>query len=300
MPSLSEMEIKNIKEVILEDVPVKVIDGINVTPVPPLNITIGLGANAEYFGHETWGKQYLDAVHRDQEFIDRWNEATGSWDNKIVVDIGCGPGNVFASLGGKPKLLIGIDISFGALKMAKDLGYTPLLADAQELPLRSGFADIVVINATLHHVDNMEAVLSEAARLVKPGGILVTDQDTQLSAMNFKGLGYQMWMIRYLIYRLTKRGGHASKYEQRCAIAGEVHQVCGDGVTHELYHSVLDEQNFDVKVYPHNNTLGSEVLNGNMGRANLKYRLAQRLSGMNPENPSSALSLMCVAHKKTT
>ena len=300
MPSLSEMEIKNIKEVILEDVPVKVIDGINVTPVPPLNITIGLGANAEYFGHETWGKQYLDAVHRDQEFIDRWNEATGSWDNKIVVDIGCGPGNVFASLGGKPKLLIGIDISFGALKMAKDLGYTPLLADAQELPLRSGFADIVVINATLHHVDNMEAVLSEAARLVKPGGILVTDQDTQLSAMNFKGLGYQMWMIRYLIYRLTKRGGHASKYEQRCAIAGEVHQVCGDGVTHELYHSVLDEQNFDVKVYPHNNTLGSEVFNGNMGRANLKYRLAQRLSGMNPENPSSALSLMCVAHKKTT
>lgn len=291
------MEIKSIKEVILEDVSVKVVDGINVTPVPPLNITIGLGANAEYFGHETWGKQYLDAVHRDQEFIDRWNKATGSWDNKIVVDIGCGPGNVFASLGGKPKLLIGIDISFGALKMAKDLGYTPLLADAQELPLRSGFADIVVINATLHHVDNMEAVLSEAARLVKPGGILVTDQDTQLSAMNFKGLGYQMWMIRYLIYRLTKRGGHASTYEQRCAIAGEVHQVCGDGVTHELYHSVLDEQNFDVKVYPHNNTLGSEVFEGNMGRANIKYRLAQRLSGMNPANPSSALSLMCVAHK---
>jgi len=298
--SFGEMENMNFKEVISEDVSIKVIDGINVAPIPPLNITIGLGANAEYFGHEEWGKQYLEAVHRDQEFIDRWNEATGSWDNKIVVDIGCGPGNVYASLGGKPKMLIGVDISFGALKMAKKLGYMPLLADAQDLPLRSGFADIVVINATLHHVDNMKAVLSEAARLVKPGGMLVTDQDTQLSAMNFKGLGYQMWTIRYLIYRLTKRGGHASAYEQRCAIAGEVHQVCGDGVTYDLYHSVLDQQDFDVKIYPHNNTLGTEVFKGNMGSANLKYRLAQRLSGMNPADPSSALSLMCVAHKKRT
>ena len=294
------MESKTIREVLLEDACIKVVDGINVAPIPPLNITFGLGANAEYFGHEKWGKQYLDAVHRDQEFIDRWNEATGPWDNKIVVDIGCGPGNVFASLGGKPKLLIGVDISFGALKMAKNLGYTPLLADAQDLPLRSGFADIVVINATLHHVDDMKAVLSEAARLVKPGGILVTDQDTQLSAMNFKGLGYQMWIIRYLIYRFTKRGGHASAYEQRCAIAGEVHQVCGDGVTNDLYHSVLEQQDFDVKIYPHNNTLGTEVFKGNMGRANFKYRLAQRLSGMNPSDSSSALSLMCVAHKKPT
>jgi len=293
----TEMENVNIKELISEDVSVKVIDGINVAPVSPLNITFGLGANAEYFGHEAWGKLWLDALHRDQEFIDRWSAATGSWDNKIVVDIGCGPGNIYASLGGKPKLLIGVDISYGTLKIAQKLGYMPLLADAQDLPLRSGFADIVVINATLHHVDNMKAVLSEAARLVKPGGILVTDHDTQLSAMDFKGLGYQMWIIRYLIYRLIKRGGHASAYEQRCAIAAEVHQVCGDGVTKDLYYSVLEKQGFDVKIFPHNNTLGAEVLNGNMGRANFKYRLAQRLSGMNPADPSSALSLMCVARK---
>ena len=70
---------------------------------------------------------YFKACHRDPAFIDRWKQATGSWDNKIVVDIGCGPGNVFASLGGSPSLLVGVDVSFGALKMAKSIGYTPLL-----------------------------------------------------------------------------------------------------------------------------------------------------------------------------
>jgi len=92
----------------------------------------------------------------------------GSWDGKIVVDVCCGPGNLFASLGGSPRLVIGIDISKGGLQMAKQLGYIPILADAQHLPLASGFADIVTLNAALHHCDDMAKVLAEAARLVRP------------------------------------------------------------------------------------------------------------------------------------
>ena len=166
---LNEMTNELIDNIILSNVPITVVDGITVAPISPINITLSLGGNAQYFGHEEWGRGYLEACHRDPPFIDRWKHATGSWDNKVVVDIGCGPGNVFASLGGTPSLLVGVDVSFGALKMAKNIGYTPLLADVQDLPLRSGIADIVVINATMHHADNMELVLSEAARLVKPG-----------------------------------------------------------------------------------------------------------------------------------
>ena len=43
------------------------------------------------------------------------------------------------------------------------------------MPLRSGIADLVAINATVHHCDDMRAVIAESARLVAPGGLLVTD-----------------------------------------------------------------------------------------------------------------------------
>jgi SAM-dependent methyltransferase len=130
-------------------------------------------ANSYFFGHPIWGKEYFETSHRHDRFRDRWQAATGSWDGKVVVDIGCGPGNLYATLGGSPKILVGVDISPGALKMAEEVGYTPLLADAHNLPLADGCADLVVANATIHHCDDMAKVLAEAARVLKKGGLLV-------------------------------------------------------------------------------------------------------------------------------
>ena len=59
--------------------------------------------------------------------------------------------------------------------MAREVGYTTILADAHHLPFVDGFADIVVANATVHHCDDMSRILTEAARLVRPGGLLFTD-----------------------------------------------------------------------------------------------------------------------------
>ncbi|WP_196809467.1 class I SAM-dependent methyltransferase [Gillisia sp. JM1] len=52
--------------------------------------------------------------------------------------------------------------------MQKKSGYLPVLADVSNLPFKSGFADTVILNAALHHCDDMPAVLSEAARILKP------------------------------------------------------------------------------------------------------------------------------------
>jgi len=261
---------------------------------------MSLAANACFFGHPVWAAEYFNACHRDQRFIERWQVATGTWQDKVVVDVGCGPGNVFASLGGSPRLLIGVDIALGALKMAKTIGYFPLLADAQDLPLRAEIADIVVLNATIHHCDDMEAVLKEAGRLVKPGGVLVCDHDPQKTAWDFKGVARFLWQIRLPIYHFIKRGGHATKTEQWCALASEAHHVPGDGLSIEFYHSILDPMGFSTHVYPHNHTVGSDVFTGQIGHSLIKYRLAQLLSGINPNSPSAALSLMCVATKAIT
>lgn len=141
-------------------------DGLVVAPIDFRNRYTR--ANAEYYDRRAWAEGYFQACHRDDAFKERWQHAVGSLDGRIVADIGCGPGNVFATLGGTPKVLIGIDVSRVSLEMEKRNGYTPLQADAHNLPLISGFVYLVVINATLHHCDDMARVLSEAARLSAP------------------------------------------------------------------------------------------------------------------------------------
>lgn len=266
-----------------------------------LNPTPAIKANSYYFGHPEWGKNYFEACHRGQKFIDRWQAAVGNWDDKVVVDIGCGPGNLYASLKepcGQPKLLLGVDVSYGALKMAQNIGYTAVLADAQDLPFVSAFADIVIINASLHHCDDMAKVLAQAARLVSPGGLLITDNDPQYSAYQLQGLGSLIWQLRLPLYKLLKRGGHSTKDEQFWGLATEVHHKPGDGIKPQMYHQVLEPLGFKVKLYPHNHTVGAEVLDGNRGQSFWKYRLAQLLSGINPDSPEAALSLMCVATRQ--
>jgi ubiquinone/menaquinone biosynthesis C-methylase UbiE len=260
--------------------------------------TPGLDANRRYFDRRDWAQKYFESCHRDAYFRSRWQAATGSWNGKIVVDVGCGPGNVFATVGGKPKTLIGVDVSGGALRMARELGYQSILADAQNLPFISGFAEIVAVNASLHHCDDMDAALSEAARLVAPGGMLITDHDPQLSAWNFRGPARWAWNLRLTAYRWLKKGFHASVEEQTLALQGEIHHVPGSGVTEDLYHRVLGPLNFDVDLCFHNNEVGASALHGEFGRSRFRYRIAQAVSGINPNSRDGALSILCRAKKR--
>jgi ubiquinone/menaquinone biosynthesis C-methylase UbiE len=265
---------------------------------PILRRSESLNANAYYFNNPEWAEEYLKYCHRDDTFKSRWEAACGSWTGKTVIDIGCGPGNIYATLQGHPKYLIGVDVAPKSLELAGELGYTPILADANNLPFKSEIADVVVLNAALHHCENMDSVLKEAARLVKPGGILITDHDPQLSGLDYKGLAKLLWNARVVYYRLIGRGFHKTSDQQKWGLACETHHKPGHGVTRQMFESILEPHGFDVQVYPHNHDLGAEVLKGNMGKAGLKYQLGNLLSGRNPGSAQSALTLMCVARKQ--
>lgn len=136
---------------------------------PSITFSPSMLANAYFFGHPKYGNKYFETENRSPEFIDRWEAAIGILDDKIVIDVGCGPGNLLAAIGGHPKVLIGTDVSECALLHAQKLGYTTVLSDAQDLPFTDQCADVVLLNAVMHHSDNAEEVLREAARLVRPG-----------------------------------------------------------------------------------------------------------------------------------
>jgi len=263
------------------------------------NNSDALNANAVYFGNDQWAREYLESCHRDSHFRNRWLAAGGDWTGKVVIDLGCGPGNVFATLGGRPRLLVGVDVAPRSLELAADQGYTVVLADAAHTPFRSQVADIVAVNATLHHCDDMKLVLQEAARLVKPGGLLITDHDPQLTAWDYKGLARVLWDLRLWVYRAMGHGFHKSGSQQSWGLRTEAHHRPGDGVTAEFFESTLVPLGFEVRVHPHNHQIGARALEGELGPAHWKYRMGNLLSGRNPAAPGSALSLMCIARRES-
>jgi SAM-dependent methyltransferase len=97
----------------------------------------------------------------------------------IALDVGCGPGNITASLAraaGPGALALGLDISEAMLRRAASAEAGPqvgfLRADAQQLPLRDATVDAVVSISVLQLVPDPTAALSEMVRVLRPGGRL--------------------------------------------------------------------------------------------------------------------------------
>jgi SAM-dependent methyltransferase len=267
----------------------------------------GMLANSSFFGDPEFGLKYFQLENSSPAFARRWQAAirqgrrcaNGNWDGKSVIDIGCGPGNLYAAVGGVPRSILGIDISHGALVHAQQLGYTPLLADAHDLPLRDGCADIVTLNAVLHHCDDMARVLAEAARLVRPGGLLITDEDPLVNTVPDRGVALLInrARARFPLYWLPGRARvYKTPYEQAWRQATEVHNSKpGDGVTPALYLDTLEPLGFSVELYPHHHNVGDELFRGDPGKLGFKDRLIQLVARENAPPPPQ--SIACIARK---
>jgi 2-polyprenyl-6-hydroxyphenyl methylase / 3-demethylubiquinone-9 3-methyltransferase len=100
---------------------------------------------------------------------------------KTIVDIGCGGGlfaEEFARLGVH---VIGVDPSGSSLDTARShatamgLGIDYRAGTGEQLPLDDASVDIACCVDVLEHVDDLDAVLSETARVLRPGGVYLFD-----------------------------------------------------------------------------------------------------------------------------
>lgn len=101
-----------------------------------------------------------------------------------IADIGCGPGAFAAALVARGAQVTAIDSARAMLDAvaARGLGCELVEADALALPLADASHDAACLVQVLEYVDDPVAALREAARVVRPGGLVLaadTDWDTQ-------------------------------------------------------------------------------------------------------------------------
>jgi demethylmenaquinone methyltransferase/2-methoxy-6-polyprenyl-1,4-benzoquinol methylase len=100
---------------------------------------------------------------------------------ETVVDLGCGPGGSFSLVAqavAPAGEVLGVDYSAEMVDSAADRAagipaVSVLRGDAAELPLRPDSVDGVFASLALSAMPELETVLDEIARVVRPGGHLV-------------------------------------------------------------------------------------------------------------------------------
>jgi demethylmenaquinone methyltransferase / 2-methoxy-6-polyprenyl-1,4-benzoquinol methylase len=91
----------------------------------------------------------------------------------LVVDMACGTGDLAALAAAGGARAVGVDFAPGMLARARGRGAALVRGDAAALPLRPACAHAVTCGFALRNVVEIEAVLAEAARVLRPGGRLV-------------------------------------------------------------------------------------------------------------------------------
>lgn len=102
-----------------------------------------------------------------------WMQAAGA-SGPATLDLGCGDG-FFASLIADTPFTIGFDPDEASVRKAARTGayQLALAGDATRMPFADASFDSVMSNSVLEHIPDVDAVLAELKRVVRPGGRLL-------------------------------------------------------------------------------------------------------------------------------
>lgn len=111
----------------------------------------------------------------------KWFDRHINWQGKDVLDLGCAGGFMAEALAERGAHVTGIDPASDAIDAARDHARAGKLRIAYDvgvgeaLPYDDASFDAVVCVDVLEHVADLHRVLSEIARTMRPGGLLLFD-----------------------------------------------------------------------------------------------------------------------------
>ncbi len=141
-------------------------------------------AAEEYFNRQAESWDDVRGLHYPADQVEAaLRQAAGPGPFEFMVDLGTGTGRMLTLFSDCVARAEGIDLSHKMLTIARSnleasgAGNTSVRqGDVTAPPFDDACADLVVIHQVLHYLDRPERVLSEAARIMKPGGrLLVVD-----------------------------------------------------------------------------------------------------------------------------
>jgi 2-polyprenyl-6-hydroxyphenyl methylase/3-demethylubiquinone-9 3-methyltransferase len=110
-----------------------------------------------------------------------WFDRHIDWHGKAVLDLGCAGGFMAEAMAARGAQVTGIDPAAAAIEAARrhaagaDLPISYDVGVGEALPYDAAGFDAVVCVDVLEHVRDLHKVLSEAARVLRPGGLFLFD-----------------------------------------------------------------------------------------------------------------------------
>ncbi len=128
--------------------------------------------------YDAWSETYDEDANRTRDLAGRaLREAPLRGLAGDVVELGCGTGENTGWLAERARSLVAVDFSEGMLRKAREkvaAANVVFLAHdlLQPLPLPEASADLVAVVLVLEHLPVVAPVVTQAARLLRPGGEL--------------------------------------------------------------------------------------------------------------------------------
>lgn len=102
-----------------------------------------------------------------------------------ILDVGCREGTILASLTARFPLNIGIDTDHDAIQTGREMYKLPkfLVGDGEQMPFPKGCFDIIICAQVYEHSQDVNLLIADIYRTLKPGGAVFFSGPNRLALM---------------------------------------------------------------------------------------------------------------------